>query len=206
MLREVLKTIREGYGCNPHRIYEDDLISYVSDYIVKFMENPQFQQEVLKEIGNNNTKRASVEKEIKRLERQHEDLQNKASRIYDDKLNGILPDFLFKKKVDEIIISLNKIDTDLEELKHYQKELDSDGNDQNSISNIIEAIHKNGITNDNLSLLFKKIIIFEPNDITSKHMEEYNLSTEEYEYLHQNGGVLFIQNFRYDYKLLLKAI
>jgi len=101
---------------------------------------------------------------------------------------------------------LNKIDADLKELKQYQEELNSDSNDGDSISSIIEAIHKNGITNENMSMLFKKIIVFEPNDITSKHMEEYNLSTEEYEYLSQNGGILFIQNFRYDYKLLLKAI
>ena len=198
--------IREGYGCNPHRIYEEDLLAYISDYISKFMQNPNFQREVLKEIGNNNKQKTLVEKEIKRLERQYEDLHDKASQVYDDKLNGVLPAFLFKKKVDEITISLNKIDADLKELKQYQEELNSDSNDGDSISSIIEAIHKNGITNENMSMLFKKIIVFEPNDITSKHMEEYNLSTEEYEYLSQNGGILFIQNFRYDYKLLHKAI
>ena len=81
---------------------------------------------------------------------------------------------------------MNKIDADLKELKQYQEELNSDSNDGDSISSIIEAIHKNGITNEQQS--------------------EYGLTSEEYEHIKNDGGIIFVQNYIYqcnifDYEL-----
>lgn len=61
----------------------------------------------------------------------------------------------------------------------------------------IDDIKKNGLTKEELSRLFDKIVVFDPQEITTEIKEEYNLNDEMYKELYENGGLAFHLKFMY---------
>ena len=61
----------------------------------------------------------------------------------------------------------------------------------------IDDIKKNGLTKEELSRLFDKIVVFDPKEITKEQKEEYNLNDEMYKELYENGGLAFHLKFMY---------
>ena len=61
----------------------------------------------------------------------------------------------------------------------------------------IEDIKKNGLTKEELSRLFDKIIVFDKQEITEDIKQEYNLNDEMYKELYENGGLAFHLKFMY---------
>ena len=61
----------------------------------------------------------------------------------------------------------------------------------------INDIKKNGLTKEELSRLFDKIVVFDKEEITKDIMQEYNLSSEMYKELYENGGLAFHLKFMY---------
>ena len=61
----------------------------------------------------------------------------------------------------------------------------------------IDDIKKNGLTKEELSRLFDKIVVFDPQEITTTVQQEYNLNDEMYQELYENGGLAFHLKFMY---------
>ena len=61
----------------------------------------------------------------------------------------------------------------------------------------IDDIKKNGLTKEELSRLFDKIVVFDKQEITPETKEEYNLNDEMYKELYENGGLAFHLKFMY---------
>ena len=61
----------------------------------------------------------------------------------------------------------------------------------------INDIKKNGLTKEELSRLFDKIVVFDKQEITEDIKQEYNLNDEMYNELYENGGLLFHLKFMY---------
>ena len=54
-----------------------------------------------------------------------------------------------------------------------------------------------GLTKEELSRLFDKIVVFDSQEITPEIKEEYNLTDEMYKELYENGGLAFHLKFMY---------
>ena len=61
----------------------------------------------------------------------------------------------------------------------------------------IDDIKKNGLTKEELSKLFNKIVVFDKHEITKDLKKEYNLNEEIYHKLYENGGLVFYLKFIY---------
>ena len=61
------------------------------------MEDAVFQQEVIESI-NEESSSTNYESTIKNLEKREKDLQHRFDIMYEDRLNGILPEFMFTEK------------------------------------------------------------------------------------------------------------
>ena len=61
----------------------------------------------------------------------------------------------------------------------------------------IDDIKANGLTKEELSRLFDKIVVFDKQEITGDIKQEYNLNDEMYKELYENGWLAFHLKFIY---------
>lgn len=61
----------------------------------------------------------------------------------------------------------------------------------------INDIKKNGLTKEELSRLFDKIVVFDKNEITKEEKDLYTLNDMMYNELYENGGLAFHLKFMY---------
>ena len=61
----------------------------------------------------------------------------------------------------------------------------------------IDDIKKNGLTKEELSRLFDKIVVFDKHEITKEQKDLYNLNDMMYNELYENGGLAFHLKFMY---------
>lgn len=184
--------IRKSWGCNPHCIEYEDLKNIVINYVSKFIENEKFKNEILKNIkldeGNSRIKQT-----IKNLKSREYALKRKFHIMYEDRLNGSLPEFLFADKTSEITSELKKLNEQIilnesnlkqtvgeDPIERYQK--------------LISNLYENGIASEGMKLLFKKVIIYEPFEIERDDILQYSISEEQYKNIYNNGGLIFVQN------------
>ena len=61
----------------------------------------------------------------------------------------------------------------------------------------IDDIKKNGLTKEELSRLFDKIVVFDKNEIIKEEKDLYTLNDMMYNELYENGGLAFHLKFMY---------
>ena len=94
--------IRENYGCRPHRIRIEYLDKIVNSYIDNLISNPEFKNFVMDNVKAISTNKVTLEDELIKSKQSLEKLQKQYKQIYEDKLNDLIPEFLFKDKKQEL--------------------------------------------------------------------------------------------------------
>jgi len=189
--------IREGYGCSPHKITENALLDYVRVYIEILMREPDFRDTIMTVIGRAEDESKALKNQSTFLEKRIEASRRKLLQTYDDKLDGIISQGLYLQKQREFNKLIANDDGEIEEHQARLKQLAEKNDAEEAYSRVIEQVKHEGVNNQTLDLLFKRIIVFDPGDIHEGHLNEYDLSEGECRYLRENGGLLFVQNFRY---------
>ena len=193
----VKEDIRENYGCTPHRIRIEYLDKIVNAYIDNLISNPEFKNFVMDNVKAISTNKVTLENDLKKSKQILDKLQKQYKQIYEDKLNDLIPEFLFKDKKQELD---KKIKYEEEKTKENQDKLSNLNkleDKEELIFKAIEDIKKNGLRKEELSRLFDKIIIFDKNEITKEEKDLYNLNDMMYNELYENGGLAFHLKFMY---------
>ena len=110
--------------------------------------------------------------------------------MYNDRLDGLLPQSIYAKKYKEF-------ENRLEELKDEYDKLSSlirNNEPQISVKELKNMVDNNSLTNQQLKKLFKKIVVFLPNEIQETHKDEFDLSDDIFDNIYKNGGIVFIDN------------
>ena len=189
--------IRENYGCRPHRIRIEYLDQIVNAYIDNLISNPEFKSFVMDNVKAISTNKVTLENDLKKSKQILDKLHKQYKQIYEDKLNDLIPEFLFKDKKQELD---KKIKYEEEKTKENQDKLNSLNkleDKEGLIFKAIEDIKKNGLRKEELSRLFDKIVIFDKNEITKEEKDLYNLNDMMYNELYENGGLAFHLKFMY---------
>lgn len=190
----IKENIRKNYGCTPHRIRIEYLNHIINTYIDNIVSNPEFKSFVIDNVKQERNNKEIIEKDKIKSKQILERLQKQYKQIYEDKLNDLIPEFLFKEKKVELdkkikkeeekikLISLNKLE-DKEEI----------------IFKTIDNIKKEGLRKEELLRLFDKIVVFESKEITKEKKDLYKLDEMMYNELYKNGGVIFELKFMYPF-------
>lgn len=193
----IKEDIRKDYGCKPHRIRIEYLDKIVNAYIDNLVNNPEFKNFVMDNVKAITINKITLEEELKKSKETLEKLQKQYKQIYNDKLEDLIPEFLFKEKKLEldkkIIFEQEKIKEAEDKLSNLNKLEDQ----EELIFKAIEDIKKDGLTKQELLRLFDKIVVFEKGEITKKQKDLYNLNDLMYNELHENGGLAFHLKFMY---------
>lgn len=183
--------IRDNWGCNPHLIYYNDLKKLVNDYIRGFMEDENLRREIINSIKTKDNT-SIIENNLKKLKEKEKKLSTTFDKMYEDKLKGILPEFIFVEKSQNIIEELENTKKNIE---YYKSELNiqKKSNPVEEYKGYIEKMYYDGITSETMQKLFKEIVVFEKGEITETDKENYNLTDTSYYNLFNNGGIIFVQ-------------
>ena len=187
--------VKEGYGCTSHSIKADFLNDFVKSFINEILDNEEFKKYVVENVRCLNIDRNSIEKKLLKMKEQKNNIKTKLSRIYDDKLNNIIPEFLFIEKSKELEKDLNEVEKNIKNLVSKLDNLKGLNDREAIVYEAIENLKKNGISKDDLRKLIKKINVFEANEIKKVHKEEYGVSDSIYNEILEKGGVAVQLNF-----------
>ena len=144
-----------------------------------------------------NTNKVTLEKDINKSKQTIEKLEKQFKQVYEDKLNDLIPEFIYKDKKQELEKKLKNEKEKLQETENKFNTLNKLEDKEDLIFKAIDDIKKNGLTKEELSRLFDKIVVFDPKEITKEQKEEYNLNDEMYKELYENGGLAFHLKFMY---------
>lgn len=192
-----IKDIRPDYGCKPHRMRIEYLDQIVNAYIDNLISNPEFKDFVMNNVKAINTNKVTLEKDLNKHKQTIEKLEKQFKQVYEDKLNDLIPEFIYKDKKQELEKKLKNEKEKLEGTENKFNTLNKLEDKEDLIFKAIDDIKKNGLTKEELSRLFDKIVVFDPKEITKEQKEEYNLNNEMYKEIYENGGLAFHLKFMY---------
>ena len=192
-----IKDIRPDYGCKPHRMRIEYLDQIVNAYIDNLISNPEFKDFVMNNVKAINTNKVTLEKDSNKHKQTIEKLEKQFKQVYEDKLNDLIPEFIYKDKKQELEKKLKNEKEKLEGTENKFNTLNKLEDKEDLIFKAIDDIKKNGLTKEELSRLFDKIVVFDPKEITKEQKEEYNLNNEMYKEIYENGGLAFHLKFMY---------
>lgn len=193
----IKEDIRQDYGCRPHRIRIEYLDTIVNSYIDNLISNPEFKNFVMDNVKAISTSKATLENDFVKSKQALEKLQKQYKQIYDDKLNELIPEFLFKEKKQELDKKIKIEEEKIKETENKLSSLNKLEDKEELIFKAIDDIKKNGLTKEELSRLFDKIVVFAPKEIKKEEKDLYNLSDMMYNELYENGGLAFHLKFMY---------
>jgi len=193
----IKENVRENYGCSSHRTRIEYLDKIVNVYIEKLIGNQELINFVMSHVKVINSNKVTGENELIKSKQVLEKIKKQYKQLYEDKLNELIPEFIFKEKKQELD---KKIKFEEEELKKIEIKLTNLNKTQDKeklIFEIIEDIKKNGLRKEELSRLFDKKMVFDKNEITKQEKDLYNLNDMMYNELYENGGIAFYLKFMY---------
>ena len=143
------------------------------------------------------TNKITLEKELNKSKQTLEKLEKQFKQVYEDKLNDLIPKFIYKDKKQELEKKIKNEKEKLEEIQAKFNTLNKLEDKEDLIFKAIDDIKKNGLTKEELSRLFDKIVVFDPQEITEARQQESQLADEMYQELYENGGLAFHLKFMY---------
>lgn len=197
----LVKDVKGNYGCKTHRIRIEYLDKIISSYIDNLISNTEFKSFVMHNVNVISTNEVTLEKDLNKSKQTLEKLKKQFKQIYEDKLNNLIPEFLFKDKKQELEKKIKNEKEKLQEIENKFNNLNKLENKKDLIFKVIEDIKKNGLTKEELSLVFDKIVVFDKQEITEAQKQEYNLNDEIYNELYKNGGLAFHLKFLYQHTI-----
>ena len=143
------------------------------------------------------TNKVTLEKDLNKSKQTLEKLEKQFKQVYEDKLNDLIPEFIYKDKKQELEKKIKYEKEKLQESESKFNTLNKLEDKEDLIFKAIEDIKKNGLRKEELSRLFDKIVVFDKEEITEDIKQEYNLTDEMYKELYENGGLAFHLKFMY---------
>lgn len=153
-------------ACTVHYLQYDDLyqivLADIQEKLGLIKGNEEiFAQRLQSELGNMNGQKAQlVQKEIQELEKQLQKLDEKFDQMYEDRLNGLLPDNKFREMADKSESEREKLTARLDVLK---QELDTQTVIDDNISRFMETVIKytdiTELDRELLNRLIDKIVV-----------------------------------------------
>jgi len=189
--------IRESYGCTPNRIRIEYLDQIVNSYIDNLIGNKEFKNFVMDNVKAISTNKKTLENDLNKSKQVLEKQQKQYKQIYEDKLNNLIPEFLFRDKKQELDKKMELEEEKIKEIESKLRSLNKLEDKEELIFKAIADIKKDGLRKEELSRLFDKIVIFDKHEITKEEKELYNLSDMMYNELYENGGLAFHLKFMY---------
>lgn len=188
-----------GSGCTTHRLREDDLFQILRKHIENVLDNEEYRKHVYKEFENIEFVKQNIHDTIISLEIKLEKLKKQYKIVYDDKLNGNIPEFIFKEKTKELENNIAIIEKQISNLKNEAKDILQVDTNIDKINSIFKDLLNEEMTKQNISKILSKIVVFDENEITKEQKILYNVDDDTYKDIWENGGIVLVFKYNVQY-------
>ena len=188
--------VKKNRGCKSHRIREEYLDEILKNYICKILSNEELQKYIIENVKVFNHDKVVLEQNLTTSKQVLKKLYNQYKQIYNDKLNNVIPIYIFNEKKQELDAKINSEGKKLQRIKDKINMI-SIKDKEELVFKAIEDIKNKGLKREELYLLFDKIVVYDKNEITKEEKNLYNLNDMMYNKLEKNGGLVFSLNFMY---------
>lgn len=167
MYRKVRKNYKPYYICKTYNTYgnsrctskkvtEQKLFELITYYLTEKLKDSNIKNEILSFINSNNNMN-----QIESLDKVINNIKIKITNLYDDKQNEVIPDFVFTNKMKDYTFELDQKQKQKKSLQNYKKTL----LDEKFIDDIVLSLDKHNYTNQEINLLFDKILVYDNNEL-----------------------------------------
>ncbi len=179
--------IRPNYGCVTHRISMDDAKNAVLAYIQNlFQDEADFERTV--HLVQNSKKKDDTAFRIAKVKQELTKVGTSLEQMYEHLLEGLIDKDMYKKKSEEYARKR-------EDLERTLKQMTGESAKQRQLRfSALKQILQEPDTLDYATLVgcFERIVYYLPGEIDEKSKVLYGLTSEEFEFIVKNGGLLFI--------------
>jgi site-specific DNA recombinase len=182
-------------GCSSHRVKEREIKDFLKNHFSNILHSEEYRNYFYKNLSDVNSIKRNYENTLKRLEESLNKFKHQYEQVYNDKLNGDIPEFLYKKKSKELEDNITIIEKQLKELKNEYKDFGNAETNINRIDELIDDMLEKGFTKRGLNSIIDKIIVYDENEINLEDKEKYNIDDVLYKSIENNGGVVIVSKF-----------
>lgn len=183
--------IRPGYGCNAHHVRESVLYEITACYIENLLRAADLDWDaVIRQVPQEMPVYDYTEKLREKLSQ----VQDFISRMYDDKLSGVISEQLFVKKYTEYAEMEKNLQEQVKSVEEDRRPAKARQLTDIQLEDIINSLSEKTITKGQLSMVFDRIIVYEANEIQSEDRDRLGLTQENFELIKSKGGLVFIEN------------
>lgn len=179
-------------GCTAHRLREDELEEIIIKHVENVLNNVDYKKHVFKEFENMEFVKKNIENTIKTLENKLDKFKNQYKIVYDDKLSGDIPDFIFKEKSKELEDNIKVIEEQIKNLKIESKDIVGIDTNIDRIENAFKDLLEGEITKQQISKIINKIVVFDEKEITEEQKTMYNIDDATFNEIWDNGGIVLV--------------
>lgn len=180
----------EYRGCTSHRIRETDIINIIKGYIENMLKYTGYREYFNSKLKDTREMKVSQRNVLKNLQSNLAKYKALYEKVYSDKLEGKIPDFIFEKKSREFDNNIKIIQKQIDDIQNKISNLDSLENNIDKIEVSMKNIEDNGLTREAMELLLNKIIIYDDSEITEETIKLYNINDVKSKEVFRNGGIV----------------
>lgn len=181
--------IRTDYGCNAHHVRESFLYAVTKRYIQQLLQTSAVD---LKDIICQVPQERSIDHRLEDLQNKLEQVQKNISRIYDDRLRGIISESLFTAKYKEYSEIENSLQQQIRQIPKQPPAAKKLTDLQ--LQDIINYLDECSLTKEQLHMVFDRIIVYEPQEIQEEMKEQLRLTQDDFDLIREKGGIVFVEN------------
>ena len=179
-------------GCRTHRLREDDLEQIIKKHIENVLNNSEYRKHVYKEFESVEFVKQNTENTKKTLTNKLDKFKKQYKIVYEDKLNGDIPDFIFKEKSKELEDNINIIKKQIKELEEQIEELSGIDTNIDKIDIVFKELLEGKITKQLITKILNKVVVFDKEEITKEQQALYNVDNDTYYEIWKNGGIVLV--------------
>ena len=183
--------IRPNYGCRPHHVREEFLYDIAIRYIKLLLKHSEVDvQDIVRQILRTREEYSCAEE----LEKKLTQVRSSIDKIYEDRLSGLIRESLFARKYQEYTNLEESLENQLAEIKKTESRVYGEELTDLQLEDIINRLDSQTVRREQLQLVFDRIIVFEPDEITEEKMQQLGLTRENFELIKAKGGIVFVEN------------
>lgn len=188
-------------GCTSHRVREEELFKIVREHLKKLFQDESYKKELEESSLKYNSSQEYIQELISKTEQEIQLLQNQYKQVYNDKLNNIIPEFLFIDKTKELQEKIEKLNTKSQKLLDELSKIEKGVEDYKKFEIISNKILKSGLTKETVEEIIDTIIVFDEHEIQEDDKTIFNISDDKYTRTYENGGIIIIYKGMYQHVL-----
>ena len=187
-----VKSDNPNRGCETHSVRYEFVEKFITNHTKHMLDeyNDDYRDYANERLKDFDSVKVNNQKRLSDLKSKLNTLKSQYSQVYNDKLNGIVPEFIYVEKSKELSNNITIAEKEIERLIGYVDQYNEIKNRIEDLNEAFTSLKEGGFSKEALQATIDKVIIYDKNEITPDDKHKYNLNDERYNSIYENGGAV----------------